>query len=198
MAEVKGKFITLACDLIKSKPKAREAAIAAVSVMTGRDPYELEPEGFYDTKVFDAVFRAVEEHTEGIHGWASIKVIGQLVYPTIEATVGLPDHLKTPADFVKFEAEGFLDNHRGSDVIPRKFLKVEENDIIVEAPSPGYNCILIEGVFDGILQMCRVKDGSVKQTQCVRRGDPTCVYHITWSGTMTPTGLTDWSDRTIK
>ena len=108
MAEVKGKFITLACDLIKSKPEARQAAIDAVRKLAGKDPYELDPEGWYDTKVFDAVFTAIESNTTGIMGWASIKVIGQLVYPTIKATVGLPPQLKMPLDFVKFEAEGFL------------------------------------------------------------------------------------------
>lgn len=180
MADVRGKFITLACDLIKTKPQARQEAMAAVERMTGKNPYDLDPEGWYDTKVIEAVFKAIEENTGGIIGWASIKVIGQLVYPTIKATVGLPDHLKTPVDFLKFEADGFLANHRGNGVVPRKFLKVEDRDIIVEAPSPGYNCYLIEGVYDGILQMCMIKKGSVKQIQCVKKGDPTCVYHITW------------------
>ena len=120
MAEVKGKFIILAVDLIKTKPEARQAAMLAVKNLTGKDPYELDPEGWYETKVFEAVFSAIEANTEGIMGWASIKVIGQLVYPTIRTTVGLPPNLVTPLDFLKFEAEGFLQNHRGSDVIREK------------------------------------------------------------------------------
>jgi hypothetical protein len=180
MAEVRGKFITLACDLIKTKPEARDAAMNAVARMTGKNPYELDPEGWYDTKVFDAVFQAIEDNTSGIHGWASIKVIGQLVYPTIKNTVGLPDHLKTPEDFLKFEADGFLDNHRGPEVKARKFLNVSDGEIIVEASSPGYHCVLIEGVFDGILLMTGVRNSKVKQIKCVRNGDPTCVYSVTW------------------
>ena len=197
MAEVKGKFITLACDLIKSKPEARQAAIDAVRKLTGKDPYELDPEGWYNTKVFDAVFTAIETSAAGIMGWAAIKVIGQLVYPTIKTTAGLPPHLKTPLDFVTFEADGFLQNHRGSDVIPRKFVTTEDGNIVVDAPSPGYNCTLIEGVFEGILHICGIGDGVVKQTQCVKRGDPTCVYHITWGGKIGFVGSgVDWSSRT--
>lgn len=180
MAEVRGKFITLSCDLIKTKPQAREAAMAAVERMTGKNPYQLDPEGWYDTKVFDTVFNTIEQNSKGILGWAAIKVIGQLVYPTIKATVGLPDHLRTPLDLIKFEADGFLDNHRGQGVVPRKFIKAEEGEVIVEAPSPGYSCYLIEGVFDGILQMYKVRKGSVQQIQCVKKGDPTCTYHIKW------------------
>ncbi|MEW6351796.1 MAG: hypothetical protein AB1646_22335 [Thermodesulfobacteriota bacterium] len=180
MAEVKGKFISLACSLIQTKPDALQAAINAVQKMTGSDYRDLNPEGWYDTKVFDAVFSALEEHSSPILAWAAIKVIGLRVYPTIEATVGLPKHFKSPLDFVVFEAEGFLANHRGPDVIPRKFLKSEEGHVIVDAPSPGYNCALIEGVFEGILQMCGVRNGRVVQTKCKKKGDRTCVYDITW------------------
>ncbi len=180
MAEIKGKFITLACDLIKSKPQARAAAVDAVKKSTGAEPEALEPEAFYDTKVLNSVFTAIEQDSPGVVGAASIKFIGRLVYPTIKNTAGLPDHLKTPLDFVKFEGDGFLANHRGPDVVPRRFEKLEEGHVIVEAPSPGYNCIFIEGVFEGILGMVGVAGASVRQTQCARKGDNTCVYDIKW------------------
>ncbi len=180
MAEVKGKFIALACSLIQTKPDALKAATDAVKKMTGRDFSELDPEGWYDTKVMAAVFTALEDHCSPILAWAAIKVIGLRVYPTIEATAGLPRHFESPLDFVVFEAEGFLANHRGPEVIPRKFLKSEEGHVIVDAPSPGYNCALIEGVFEGILQMCGVRSGKVVQTKCKKTGDRTCVYDITW------------------
>ncbi|MGB6065075.1 MAG: hypothetical protein WBG50_09715 [Desulfomonilaceae bacterium] len=195
MAEVKGKFITLACDLIKTKQEARQEAMRRVQNLTGKGPYELDPEGWYDTKVFQAVFSAILDHTEGVMGWAAIKVIGQLVYPTIKNTVGLPPELKTPSDFVKFEAQGFLLNHRGPEVIPRKFIQDRDQDIIVEAPSPGYDCVLIEGVYEGILHICGVGDGRVRQTQCVKKGNSTCIYHITWSGRTSYTAAPDWSMR---
>jgi hypothetical protein len=193
VAEVKGKFIMLAVDLIKTKPEAREAAIRAVKSLTGRDPYELDPEGWYDTRAFQAVFSAIEANAEEIMAWASIKVIGRLVYPTIRTTVGLPPHLITPVDFIRFEADGFMANHRGHDVVPRKFIKAEEGEVIVEAPSPGYDCVLIEGVYEGILQMCGFYNGSVRQTRCRKNGDPTCLYHVTWSGSAASKGAVDWS-----
>lgn len=194
MAENKGKFITLACDLIKSKPQARQAAMDAVRKLTGKDPYELDMEGWYDTGVINAVLSAIEANTTGIMGWASIKVIGQLIYPTIRTTAGFPPHLRTPLDFIRFEAENYLQDHRGSDVIPRRFIKAEDGEVVVAAPSPGYNCTLIEGVYEWILHICGIADGSVKQSQCVKKGDQTCVYHITWKGQdRFNTGGVDWS-----
>jgi hypothetical protein len=179
MAEVKGKFITLAADLLRSKPAVRSAAMGAVERMTGKTPFGLEPEGWYDTTVLDEVFRAIDEGESPLVAWAVVKVIGQNLYPTIYA-MGLPKDLRTPLDFLKFEAEDFLRNHRGSDVVPRKFIKTETSCIIIEALSPGYNCALTEGVFDGILRMCHVTRGRVKQTKCVRKGDSTCEYSIQW------------------
>jgi predicted hydrocarbon binding protein len=79
-----------------------------------------------------------------------------------------------------FEAESFKQNHRGSDVIPRNFLKTDDRHIIVDAPSPGYNCKIIEGVFLGILKMVGEENGKVIQTKCIQRGDSTCIYDITW------------------
>ena len=180
MAEVKGKFISLACTLLETKPEAKRAALDAVSRMTGKQFDQLDPEGWYDTAVFDAVFQAIEENTSPLLAWAAIRLIGTRVYPTINQTVGLPKHLETPLDFVKFEADGFRENHRGAGMQPRRFVKAEPGDVVVEAPSPGYNCALIEGVYDGILQMCGIRTGKVSQTRCVRKGDSTCEYHIQW------------------
>lgn len=181
MAEIKGKFITLACSLLQTKPEARAAALQAVKSMTGKEWSELDPEGWYDTRVLGAVFDAVEANTSPILAWAALKVIGQRVYPTIEATAGLPKDLRTPLDFVKFEAEGFKANHRGADVVQRKLIKAEPGSVVMEAPSPGYNCAFIEGVFDGILRMCTIMNGKVTQTKCVRKGHSTCEYHIQWN-----------------
>lgn len=180
MAEIKGKFILLACSLLETKPEAKSQALANVRRLTGREWNELDPEGWYDTKVINSVFEAIEANASPILAWAAIKVIGQNVYPTIERTVGLPKTLQTPLDFVKFEAEGFMANHRGPDVTPRKIVSAEPGSVVVEAPSPGYNCSFIEGVFDGILIMCGIRNGEVTQTRCVKKGHPTCEYHIRW------------------
>ncbi|HMK34795.1 MAG TPA: hypothetical protein VK463_06995 [Desulfomonilaceae bacterium] len=180
MAEVKGKFITLAAELLTSKHGVRSAAIGAIRRVTGKSPRELEPEGWYDTNVLNGFFSAVESYESPLVAWAAIRVIGRNVYPAVDAIEGSPKRLRTPLNLLKSEAEVFLRYHRGSDVVPRKFLQSEDRCIIVEAPSPGYNCALIEGVFDGILCMCHITHGTVKQTKCIRKGDSTCEYTIQW------------------
>ena len=180
MAEIRGKFITLACSLLESKPEAKRIATESVKRLTGQEWNELDQEGWYDTKVLSAVFEAIGANTSPILAWAALKVIGQNVYPTIDKTVGLPKTLKTPLDFVKFEAEGFMANHRGADVIPRRIISAEPGSVVIEAPSPGYDCSFIEGVFDGILIMCGIRNGDVSQTRCVKKGHGTCEYHIRW------------------
>ncbi len=52
--------------------------------------------------------------------------------------------------------------------------------MLVDAPSPFYNCKVIEGVFMGIVEMFGITDVKVVQTKCVKQGDSTCRYHITW------------------
>lgn len=180
MAEIKGKFVTLAHGFLSTRPAIQSNAAARVRSMTGSDPKELDPEGWYDTKVLDAVFQEVYSAEDKLGAWVALKVIGQEVYSTIKYTVGLPDHLKTPLDFVKFEADGFLANHRGSDVRPRNIVKAEDRHVVIEAPAPGYDCVWIEGVYEGILRMNAIYGGKVKQTKCVKKGDSICEYDIQW------------------
>jgi hypothetical protein len=118
MAEVKGKLITLATELLRSQPGVRSSAIVAIKRITGKTPLELEPEAWYDTKVLGEFFRAIEESESPLVAWASIKVIGENIYPSVYAAGGVPKHLKAPLDFLKLEAEGFLHDHRGVDVVP--------------------------------------------------------------------------------
>jgi hypothetical protein len=180
MAEVKGKFITSACSLLEFRPAAKVEAMQRIKSLTGKEWDQLEPEGWYDTKALSAVFQAIEKHQGKLMSWAAIKIIGRRVFPTIEKTSGLPTHLKTPLDLIKWEGDSFLDNTRGTGVVPRKYLKTEPGHVVVEALSPGYNCILVEGVFEGILELCKIKDYVVKQTRCVKKGDPVCEYDIQW------------------
>ncbi len=180
MAEIKGRFVTLACSLLETKPEAKAAALSAVKQMTGKDWDKLDPDGWYDTEVLQSVFQAIMDHTSAVRGWAAIKVIGRKVYPTIQRTVGLPPYLSTPLDYIEYTVQSFLDNHRGADVIPRKIIKAEPGTVVIEAPSPGYSCSLIEGMYEGILMMCNIRNGKVTQSRCVAKGDPTCEYVITW------------------
>jgi hypothetical protein len=181
MAEIKGKFITLACSLLETKPEAKTKALGAVKTATGKEYNQLDPEGWYKTSILESVFKAIESVTPTIIASASIKLIGRNVYPTIDKTRGLPKTLKIPLDFFKYEAESFKIDHRGGDVIPRKIIQASDGKVVIEAKSPGYNCLLIEGVYLGILEMCGIRNGKVRQEKCVKKGDPTCIYHITWN-----------------
>lgn len=176
MAQVKGKFIMLSCSLLETKPNAKKEALDAVKTMTGKEFNELDPEGWYDTKVMQAVFKAIEDNTSPLLARAAIKLIGQKVYPTIEKSAGLPKTLKTPLDFIKFEAEGFLLNHQGADVKPRNIITAEDRNVVIEANSPGYSPILIEGVFLGILEMCLIRTGKVEY----KEENGNSVYYIKW------------------
>ena len=180
MAQIKAKFIQLACDFLSSSPETQQAAIAAVERKTEKRYKELDPEAYYDTSVLEAVFKEIDSHESEFMARVRKKVIGQEVYSTIRFTVGIPEHIKTPLDHVKFEAEGFMLNHRGEDVKPRRILLAEGRHVVIEAPSPGYDCTWIEGVFEGILRMTGHAGQEVRQTKCVKKGDNTCVFEIVW------------------
>ncbi len=180
MADVKGKYITMACRLLETKPEAKKAALQSVKNLTGKEYNELDQEGWYDGKVLESIFQAIREYSTPIIANAAIKLIGQKIFPSIDQTVGLPKHLKTPLDFIKYDIESFKNDHRGSDVKQRKIIEAQEGKVLMEATSPGYDCTLIEGVFLGILNMCGVKNKEVIQTKCVKKGDQDCVYLIKW------------------
>ncbi len=172
-AEVKGKFITLAGHLMSLFKDGLSTADQELYSKTGRHFNELDPEGWYDTKIFNT-FMETYARVSPLKEKAIVN-LGRMVYPTIQKTVGLPKELKSPLDFILFEAEGFLDNHRGSDVVPRKFLKKEEKNVVVQAPAPGYNPKLFEGVFYGILEMNGIRNGKVELCD-----SGTCEFRITW------------------
>ncbi len=180
MAEIKGKFITRSCSLLQTKPSVKENVLNVVKKMTGKDFHELEPEGWYNTDIMKEIFESIKKNTTKIIYKSALLLIGKSVYPAIKKSVGLPDDIKTPLDLIKFESKGFIRNHRGPGVIPRKILGEKDGEVIIEAPSPGYDCLLTEGVFLGILEMFEVSDIYVHQRKCIKNGDDTCEYHIKW------------------
>jgi len=171
MAEVKGKFITLTGILMYDKPDILRQADIYLEEQIGLKHTELSPEEFYDTNIWDEYMRIyANSFTDPVQ---AVIDLGTRVYPTIKRTAGMPPNLKTPLDYVKFEAEGFLQNHCGDDVIPRKILYEKDNEIIMYAPAPGYNENLYIGVWLGILEMIGVNTGRVE-----RISDHT--YRIIW------------------
>ena len=99
-----------------------------------------------------------------------------------------PEYELTPSDLLKFEGEGFLQNHSGPGVKPRTFIKAVDGEVIVQAPAPGYPSTFFEGVFLGILEMCGVTTGKVVQVQSEEKGDPFTEFHITWAGAQSSAG----------
>ena len=169
MAQVKGKFIKLAGFLML--PAELKIANEYLQGLLGKTHKDLDDEEWYDTSIFDKFMKTCE--ASSLSKDKIYVTIGKKVYPTIKRTTGLPPHLVTPLDFIKFEADGFLMNHQGAGVTPRKFIKAVDKEVIVEAKAPGYNSKLYEGVWLGILEMCDVKTGKVENT-----GND--VFKITW------------------
>ena len=181
MAQIKGKMVNMIINYISSRPDIQELAREGVKSLTGKLPAELEPEGWYDTQVLNSIMETIRANTDRVSADIMIQVAGMEIYYVIKETGEIPSGLNTALDWIKFEAEGFLAHHKGPDVVPRKFIKAEDGHVIVEAPTPGYDCTLIEGCFMGILRMNKQYDGKVTQTQCIKKnGDSTCVFDIRW------------------
>lgn len=176
MAKIKGKFITLTVALMTLYKEAQNEAKEILTQKFGTS--SLDPEEFYDTSIWNQIMEKYA--TSSPTGDRAYLTLGRKIYPTIDKTVGLPENLKTPLDLIVFEGEGFELNHSGEGVIPRTWIKKEDGHVIVEAPAPGYNCKLYEGVFLGILEMKNVTDGKVEQKKCMHNGENTCEFHITW------------------
>ena len=178
MAQMKGKFIGLAVSLMGTYKEAQAKADEYIFKNKKLHYKELDQEGWYDTKIFAHAMDAYAKASPT--GDRAYVTLGQKVYPTIKKSTGLPPTLKTPLDFILFEAEGFKLNHQGTDVKQRKFIQKTDKHVIVEAEAPNYSCKLNKGVYMGILAMCGVTTEKVEQTKCKSNGDGTCEFHITW------------------
>jgi hypothetical protein len=178
LAEVKGRFITLAATLMSLHPRKLDQADTLLMATCGKHWNELDPDGWYDTSSCAVFMDAYAKAS--VAGERALVTLGRHIYPTMKKAGGLPPALNTPLDLIRFEAEGFLAEHRGADVKPRKFLKAVDHDVVVEAPSPGYNSRLYEGVVLGILEICGVTTGKVEQTRSQEKGDATSEFHIMW------------------
>jgi hypothetical protein len=178
LAEVKGRFITLTGTLMSLYPRQLDQADTLLMVKCGKHWNELDPEGWYDTSSWGVFMDAYAKAS--VSGDRALVTLGRKVYPTIQKAGGLPQALTTPLDLIRYEAQGFLADHRGADVKPRKFIKAVDHDVVVEASAPGYSSRLYEGVFLGILEICGVAAGKVEQTKSQEKGDPTSEFHITW------------------
>lgn len=178
MVEVKGKFITLAAGFIKIYPKYYEMADKRVFEATGLHQDKLDPEGWYDARLYSYLMECYVEAS--ITKEKALVTLGKGIYPTIRRTVGFPPGLETPMDFIHFEAQAYLDNVRGPGVRPRKITKMSDSYAIVRLRMDEQPCKIGEGVYLGILDIAGHPEGTVEHRRCVKGGDPECEFHIRW------------------
>ena len=174
MAEIKGRFITLCGRLMTLYEDSLKEADNELFKRVGLHYDKLDPEGWYDTKLF-ALF--IDKYAEAsITKEKTIITLGKSIFPQIKKTAGLPSHIKTPLGLIKYSMEEFLKNHRGSDVKPKKLVEAVDGKVVICTPAPGYSQKLYEGVYLGILMMFGIKNGNVVMT----KGTPDFEYTITW------------------
>ncbi|MBC7921289.1 MAG: hypothetical protein H7Z75_09395 [Ferruginibacter sp.] len=172
MAEVKGISIMVCGDLMSPDQKHIQKANQYLQILTGKASYkELHPSEWYDVRVYEYFMDTFAEAS--VTGEYALVILGKRIYPRLNKLGVLPKSLTTPLDFIQYEAQGFLDNHRGAGVVPRRFIKATAGEVIVHAPAPGYNSKLYEGIYLGILDVCGVKTGKVKITA-------KDTFHISW------------------
>jgi len=178
MAEIRGNIIYLTGNLMGLYPEIQKKADDVLFNECGKHWHELTIDDWIDTRMWDLFMNAYAKGS--ITGERALLTLGRNIYPTIKKAGQIPAEIDNPVKMLEFEGEGFKIYHRGADVSPRKFLRLKNGDVLVEAPSPGYNCKVIEGVFIGIVEMFGIKNVKAVQTKCVKNNDTTCEYHITW------------------
>ncbi len=82
MADVKGKFISLAGSLMNVYQSALLEADKKLFLATKKHWNELDPEGWYDTKLFNLFMTTYA--TASPSGETAIVTLGRNVYPTIK------------------------------------------------------------------------------------------------------------------
>lgn len=169
VADIKGRIILLASSLMDPSQVARAEAV--LTQRTGLSLKDIDPDGWVNTAVFD-VFLQEYARSSG-RGGAAIRDIGRQVYPTLKKAGALPEVTKSALEWLLFEGEGFLQNHRGNEVRERSFLLSEPGHVVVEAVAPGYDAELYAGVYEGILEFAGVREYRVERK-------PGSIFDITW------------------
>jgi hypothetical protein len=178
MIEVKGKFITLAGSLMSLYPQKREKADAVLFGRTGKHWNDLDPEGYYNTDIYKAFLDAYCEGS--VTGEKALLTLGRNYFPTIKKLGGIPDDIKDELELIIFSTRSFAEDHRGPGIRPIRVIEATGGDVVLDIPDCGYDCRLGEGVYLGILSMYGIENGMVVQEKCIKRGDPSCEFHISW------------------
>jgi hypothetical protein len=172
MIETRGKFITLIASFLEIYKSDHEKLDNLIRQKTGKGLMELDPDGWYSMELQDMSIEAYRNASASQN--LAYTTLGRSVYPTLNSLGAIPAHLQgNPLELIKFEAEGFKMSSRGEGIVPRNFVKAEEGEVIIEAVTPGLADKLMEGVFQGILKLCKVEEPKVERLE-------NSTYRITW------------------
>jgi predicted hydrocarbon binding protein len=178
MPEVRGKFIRLAGLLMTLYPEQRDKADTVVYEATGKHWDQLEPAEWYDVEIFSVLLDAYA--SSSVTGQKALLTLGKKVFPTKKKLGELPADITTPMDLLIYSTKSFTEDHRGPGIRPVRVIRAEKTDVIFDIPNHGYDCMVDEGVYAGILEMFGITNCSVEQTKCKKKGDSSCEFHITW------------------
>lgn len=178
MAEVKGKFIMLTASLTSLYKDTYDRLDRKIYAGTGNHIKELDPEGWYDIRYYNDSMSAYTDAS--LAKERALVTLGRNIYPTIKNTTGFPPGLETPLDYIEFELQGYLENIRGPEVKPREIVLKEDRHVVIRTQMTEQPCMILEGVYLGILEMLGVTTGKVKHTKCMNNGDPYCEFDISW------------------
>ncbi len=169
MIEIKGALITLSAMLLATKPDKLKEADEYLESEIGLTHEEMDPNEYYDLKLLEKVFSFYDNlFDKDIN--TNLKYCGSRGVHTIQRTMGLPENLKTPVDYLRFEAEvSYLGNVKG--VEPREFVEITENHCVIRTKliTPKY---LQFGVWTGFLEIAGVT-ANIQELE-------TDVYKISW------------------
>ena len=178
MPEVRGKFIKLAGSLMSLYPEQREKADAFLVERTGKHWDQVDPMEWYEADIYEKFLDTYCESS--VTGQKALLTLGRNIFPTKRKLGELPEDISSALDLLIYSTRSFPEDHRGAGIRPVKIIKATEGDVILDVPDHGYDCMVDEGVYLGIMSMFDIENGEVEQTRCKKKGDSSCEFHITW------------------
>lgn len=178
MVEVRGLLIsTVGSFLVVYKEKLKEIDDLLYKDI-GKHWNELDPNQWYDVKHYNNFLKAYSEAS--ITHEKSWITFGRNLFPAFWKAFGNPEGLKTTLDYIDWEAKYYNSNMRGKEFSERKFIKKEDGHVIMQMDGKERNCLVSVGVYESLMAKSGAKGWAVKQTKCVKKGDPVCEFEVTW------------------
>jgi hypothetical protein len=145
----------------------------------GKHWHELEPDGWYDARHYRNFINGYVKASPAKEN--AMITLGKQIYLTVKQMDGFPPGLKTPIDYLEFEAKTYLEAFQGAEISPRKFIKKYPGYVIIQTKMTEQDCKVVEGVYRGIMRLAGVSRGKIQQAKCIKNGDAFCEFHILWN-----------------